>query len=269
MATTEFKDARRDLRALTTKLEKRALLWLAARMPAWVNSDHLTALGLLAMLAAGGAYWLGGHDVRWLYAVNGLLVVNWFGDSLDGTLARFRDRCRPRYGFYVDHMVDMFGAFFLLGGLALSGYMSAPVAAAFLLAYYLLSIHVYLATYTLGVFQISFAGLGGTELRLMLIAGNALLIQAPHFRLAGHQVFDVAGALAAAAMTVTLMVATVRSTRALYRLEPLPAGPSAAVALQEGQDRADGRGGSGQVLAGHGGRDAAQPLQERALIRGA
>ena len=219
MANTGLKDARRDLRGLTSKLEKRALLWLAARMPAWVNSDHMTGLGLLAMIGAGAAYWLGGHDVRWLHAVNALLVVNWFGDSLDGTLARFRDRCRPRYGFYVDHMVDMLGALGLLAGLALSGYMSAPVAAALLLAYYLLSINVYLATYTLGVFQLSFAGLGGTELRLMLVAGNVLVMQAPHFTLAGHQVFDVAGALAAAAMTVTLLVAVVRNTRQLYRLE--------------------------------------------------
>ena len=219
MGPTGFKDARRELRGLTTKLEKRVLLWLAARMPDWVNSDHLTVLGLLAMIAAGGAYWLGGHDVRWLHAVNALLAVNWFGDSLDGTLARFRDRCRPRYGFYVDHMVDMLGALFLLGGLALSGYMSAPVAVAVLLGYYLLSINVYLATYTLGVFQISFAGLGGTELRLMLVAGNVLLITAPQFRLAGYQVFDVAGALAAAGMVAALLIATARNTRQLYRLE--------------------------------------------------
>jgi phosphatidylglycerophosphate synthase len=225
MATTEFKDARRDLRGLTSKLEKRALLWLAARMPAWVNSDHLTVLGLLAMLGAGAAYWMGGHDVRWLHAVNALLAVNWFGDSLDGTLARFRDRCRPRYGFYVDHMVDMLGALFLLGGLALSGYMSAPVAVAVLLGYYLLSMNVYLATYTLGVFQISFGGLGGTELRLMLVAGNVLVMQAPHLTVAGFQVFDVAGALAAAGMMVTLVVAVLRNTRTLYRLEPLARSP--------------------------------------------
>lgn len=218
---TGFKDARRDLRGLTAAMEKRALLWLAARMPGWVGSDHLTALGLAAMLGAGAAYWLGGQDVRWLHAVNGLLAVNWFGDSLDGTLARFRNRCRPRYGFYVDHMVDMFGALFLLGGLALSGYMSAPVAAALLLAYYLLSINVYLATYTLGVFKISFGGLGGTELRLLLMAGNLLLMHAPRFVIAGRGVlvYDALGALGTAGMVAALIVATVRNTRALYRLE--------------------------------------------------
>jgi phosphatidylglycerophosphate synthase len=220
-ATATFKDARRDLRGVTARLEKRVLLWLAARMPAWVGSDHLTALGLLAMLGAGGAYWLGGHDVRWLHAVNALLAVNWFGDSLDGTLARFRDRCRPRYGFYVDHMVDMFGALFLLAGLALSGYMSAPVAVALLIAYYLLSINVYLATYTLGVFKISFGGLGGTELRLLLMAGNLLVMQAPHFLIAGRNVlvYDAAGALATAGMAGALLAATFKNTRTLYRLE--------------------------------------------------
>ena len=218
---TEFKDARRDLRGITSTMEKRALLWLAARMPGWVNSDHLTALGLLAMLGAGAAYWLAGRDVRWLHVANALLAVNWFGDSLDGTLARFRNRCRPRYGFYVDHMVDMFGALFLLGGLSLSGYMSAPVAAALLLAYYLLSINVYLATYTLGVFKISFGGMGGTELRLLLMAGNLLLMHAPRFAIAGRSVlvYDAAGALAVCGMVVALVGATVRNTRALYRLE--------------------------------------------------
>ncbi|HET8646734.1 MAG TPA: CDP-alcohol phosphatidyltransferase family protein, partial [Vicinamibacteria bacterium] len=187
--------------------------------------DHLTGLGLLAMAAAGAAYWLGGHDVRWLHAVNALLAVNWFGDSLDGTLARFRNRCRPRYGFYVDHMVDMFGALFLLGGLALSGYMSAPVAAALLLAYYLLSINVYLATYTLGVFKISFGGLGGTELRLLLMAGNLLLMHAPRFLIAGRSVllYDAVGVAATVAMAAALLFATFKNTRALYRLEPLSA----------------------------------------------
>lgn len=218
-----FKDARRDLRGLTARLEKRVLLWLAARMPAWVNSDHLTALGLAAMAAAGAAYWLSGTDARWLFVVNALLAANWFGDSLDGTLARFRNRCRPRYGFYVDHMVDMFGALFLLGGLALSSFMSPAVAGALLLAYYLLSINVYLATYTLGVFKLSFGGLGGTELRLLLMTGNLLLLVGPRVTIGPYHVllYDAAGILVAIAMAVALVVATLRNTRTLYRLETL------------------------------------------------
>jgi phosphatidylglycerophosphate synthase len=220
---TTFQDARRVL-GVTGSLEKRALLWLAARMPARVNSDHLTGLGFAAMLAAGGAYALSGRWPWLLLVVNALLVVNWFGDSLDGTLARFRDRCRPRYGFYVDHMVDMLGALSLVGGLALSGYMSAPVAVAVLVAYLMMSIHVYLATYTLGVFKIAHGGLGGTELRLLLAAGNLVILALPRVTLAGVSVliFDLVGALAAAGLVALLARAVARSTRELYERERLP-----------------------------------------------
>jgi phosphatidylglycerophosphate synthase len=217
-----FQDARREL-GVTESVEKRLLAWLAARMPAAVNSDHLTALGLAAMLAAGAAYAFSGSRPWLLLVVNVLLLVNWFGDSLDGTLARFRNRCRPRYGFYVDHIVDMFGAAFLLGGMALSGYMSAAVAVAVLVAYFMMAIHVYLATYTLGVFKIAHGGFGGTELRLLLAAGNVAVMLAPRVSVAGFPVllFDVAGVLAAAGLVVLLVVAVARSTRELYELERL------------------------------------------------
>ena len=217
---TTFQDARREL-GLTASLEKRILLWLAARMPAAVNSDHLTALGLAAMLGSGIAYALSGRHPWLLLAVNALLVANWFGDSLDGTLARFRNRCRPRYGFYVDHMVDMFGALFLLGGLALSPYMSAWSAGAVLAAYLMLAIHVYLATYTLGVFKIAFAGLGGTELRLVLAAVNTLIFFLPQVTLAGRPILllDAVGVLLTAGLVVTLLLAVARATRTLYELE--------------------------------------------------
>jgi archaetidylinositol phosphate synthase len=220
---TTFQDAPREL-GVTGSLEKRVLLWLAARIPARVNSDHLTSLGFAAMLAAGGAYALSGRWPWLLLVVDLLLVVNWFGDSLDGTLARFRDRCRPRYGFYVDHMVDMFGALFLVGGLFLSGYMSAGVAVAVLVSYLMMAIHVYLATYTLGVFKIAYGGLGGTELRLLLAAGNLVVMALPRVTLAGLSflVYDIVGAAAAAGLVVMLARAVARSTRDLYERERLP-----------------------------------------------
>jgi phosphatidylglycerophosphate synthase len=220
---TTFQDARREL-GVTGSLEKRVLLWLAARMPARVNSDHLTGLGFAAMLAAGAAYALSGHWPWLLLVVNVLLAVNWFGDSLDGTLARFRDRCRPRYGFYVDHMVDTFGALFLVGGLALSGYMSAGVAVGVLVSYLMMAIHVYLATYTLGVFKIAYGGLGGTELRLLLAAGNLVVMALPRVTVAGMSVlvFDIVGTAAAAGLVVMLARAVARSTRELYERERLP-----------------------------------------------
>ena len=220
--TTMFQDARREL-GLTGSLEKRILLWLAARLPAAVGSDHLTALGFAAMLGAGAAYALSGARPWLLLAVNALLVVNWFGDSLDGTLARYRNRCRPRYGFYVDHVVDMFGALFLLGGLALSPWMSAWAAAAVLVAYFMLAIHVYLATYSLGVFKIAFGGLGGTELRLVLAVVNVLVFFIPRVAVGGATVLllDVVGVLVAAGLAVMLLVAVVRATRTLFELERL------------------------------------------------
>jgi len=220
---TTFQDARREL-GVTGSLEKRVLLWLAARMPARVNSDHLTGLGFAAMLAAGAAYALSGHWPWLLLVVNVLLAVNWFGDSLDGTLARFRDRCRPRYGFYVDHMVDIFGALFLVGGLALSGYLSAGVAVGVLVSYLMMAIHVYLATYTLGVFKIAYGGLGGTELRLLLAAGNLVVMALPRVTVAGMSVlvFDIVGTAAAAGLVVMLARAVARSTRELYERERLP-----------------------------------------------
>jgi phosphatidylglycerophosphate synthase len=219
---TTFQDARREL-GVTGGVEKRVLTWLAARVPARVNSDHLTGLGFAAMLGAGVCYALSGPTPWLLLVVNVLLAVNWLGDSLDGTLARYRNRCRPRYGFYVDHMVDMFGALFLLGGIALSGHMSTGVAFAVLVAYLMMAIHVYLATYALGVFKIAYAGLGGTELRLVLAAGNVVIMIAPRVTLAGVPVliYDLVGMAAAAGLAVTLLLAVARSTRQLYNLERL------------------------------------------------
>jgi phosphatidylglycerophosphate synthase len=216
-----FDEARRELRGLTAGIEKKALVWLAARTPAWINPDHLTALGLLAMLLAGVAYRFSAETPALLHVVNVALAVNWLGDSLDGSLARFRERCRPRYGFYVDHLVDALGALFLLGGLALSGYMSERVALCLLIAYFLVSINIYLATYTLGVFKISFGPVGGTELRLLLALGNLALLAQPHFTLLGREflIYDAAGLAAIAALVVALTVTTIRNTRTLYRLE--------------------------------------------------
>src|SRR5215475_1857039 len=130
----------------TAAPERRLLQWLAARMPAPLGPDHLTVLGLLSQVGAGACYALAARNRYALLGVIAFLVLNWLGDSLDGTLARVRRCQRPRYGFYVDHVVDAFGTFFLLGGLAVSGYMSERVAVGLLIVYFMLSIEVYLAT---------------------------------------------------------------------------------------------------------------------------
>src|SRR4051812_33815962 len=183
MDNRTFRDAERKQLSMLAAAEKRTLIWLAKRMPAWVNSDHLTLLGFAAMIAAGLCYWAASWDRRFLLVVIAALVVNWFGDSLDGTLARVRNRLRPRYGFYVDHITDAIGTFCLIGGLGLSGYMNTTVALCLLIAYFLLSIEVYLTTYTIGTFHLSFWSFGPTELRILLCIGNIALFKWPRVKL--------------------------------------------------------------------------------------
>lgn len=224
MAEQTFRDAERKQLSLLAKTEKKVLIWLAQRMPAWVNSDHLTLLGFVAMLAAGLCYWDASRDRRALVGVIVALAINWFGDSLDGTLARVRNRLRPRYGFYVDHITDAIGTFFLMGGLALSSYMNPIIALGLLIAYFLLSIEVYLTTYVLGAFHMSFWSFGPTELRVLLCIGNIALFYWPVVVLAGHRflLFDVGGAIGICGMGMMLVWTAVRHTIQLYRAERLP-----------------------------------------------
>ena len=223
MATQPFRDAERKQLSMLAAVEKKTLIWLAQRMPGWVNSDHLTLLGFVAMFLAGLCYWAARWDRRALIGVILALAVNWFGDSLDGTLARVRNRLRPRYGFYVDHITDAIGTFFLIGGLGLSGYMSLTIALGLLIAYFLLSIEVYLATYTIGTFHLSFWSFGPTELRLLLCIGNIALFYRPEVGLLGRRflLFDIGGAVGIAGMALMLVWAAVRHTRQLYEAERL------------------------------------------------
>jgi phosphatidylglycerophosphate synthase len=213
----EFRAAERTHRSLLARAEKRALIWLAERMPAWINSDHLTALGFASLIGVGASYWHARHHRMGLLLAILFFVLNWFGDSLDGTLARFRDRQRPRYGFYLDHVLDAFGSVAIFAGLALSGYMSECVAAGLLVAYFLLSIEVYLATYTVGEFQLSFAAFSPTELRLLLIAGNIAVFVQP-----SNLVFDVGGTIGIAGLSMAFVWSLVKHAAYLYRLERLP-----------------------------------------------
>lgn len=224
LANESFKNAQREHSSLLAAAEKRALIRIAGRLPSWVNSDHLTGLGFTALLAAGACYWWSRYQKWALLAVAVLLVVNWFGDSLDGTLARVRNQQRPRYGFYVDHILDAIGTFFLLGGLALSGLLTPGIAAAFLIVYLLLSIEIYLATYTIGKFHLSYWHFGPTELRILLIIGNLFALNRPDALLGPYHflIFDAGFVIGAIALTVILIQATVRHTLQLYREERLP-----------------------------------------------
>ena len=188
-------------------------------MPAWVNSDHLTVIGFAAQIATGICYALAAWDRRLLLAAIVCLAVNWFGDSLDGTLARVRRQQRPRYGFYVDHIIDSIGAAAMMGGLAFSGYMHPVIAIGLLIAFLLLSIQSYLATYTLGEFHLSLWHFGPTELRVLLIAGNLAAFRWPWVIRGRFRLFDIGGAVGLAVMLLMLVAACVKNTLRLYREE--------------------------------------------------
>jgi archaetidylinositol phosphate synthase len=224
-SSVAFQEADRAQLSFLAPIEKRCLVWLARRAPRWIHSDHLTALGLGALLGAGLCYWYSRWNPAALLLVIVCLAANWAGDSLDGTLARVRNKQRPRYGFYVDHIVDCLGALFLLGGLALSSFMSHGIALGLLIVYLLLSCEVYLATYTLGKFQISFWKFSPTELRILLAAGNVALFLKPRagmILLGGHySLFDIGGAVGIVGMAVVLAASVIRHTRALYLAEPV------------------------------------------------
>jgi phosphatidylglycerophosphate synthase len=215
----------REHRSLLAAIEKRTLVWMAERLPGWVTSDQLTALGALAMIGVGLAFAATPMAAWAPVLVPGLLAVNWFGDSLDGTLARVRQRQRPRYGYYLDHVVDIVNATAMFGGLALSGLMSPWIAASLLVAYLLLCAESFLATHALGVFRISFAGFGPTELRLVLSAGALVVLVKPMvspFGLGHFHLFDVGGLVAVVGMAIVFVLSAVRNARALAALEPLP-----------------------------------------------
>jgi phosphatidylglycerophosphate synthase len=220
---TEDQDSKRVQESLLAPIEKVALLKLASWMPRWVNSDHLTLIGLLSMLFAGISYYLAGSNSSYLFAASLFFVLNWFGDSLDGTLARYRQKLRPRYGYYVDHIIDAFGTLFLALGLGLSGYMNFTVSLFFVIAYFMMSIQTYLASSVFKVFQISFWKLSPTEVRIALIAGNTYAWFQPKVTLMGRDylIFDLGAVVSIAGMFVMLVITTVRNTAQLYREEKL------------------------------------------------
>jgi archaetidylinositol phosphate synthase len=220
--TQNFQESRRVHTSLLAPLEKRCLIWLAQHMPRGINSDHLTALAGVSMLLAGICYWKGSPPA--LAGVVVLLALNWFGDSLDGTLARVRRHERPRYGYYVDHVLDVVSILFIFAGLVLGGHMSVTFGAGFLIAYYLVMIQIALAAHAVGTFQISFWMFGPTELRILLAAGTLRLLTSDEVTIAGSRylLFDIGGGVAIIGLLVVFVASAVGNTIALYRAEPLP-----------------------------------------------
>jgi phosphatidylglycerophosphate synthase len=192
-------------------------------LPRFITSDQLTVLAFASMGLAGAGYALAPRDPLWLWLPIGALVLNWFGDSLDGTVARVRRAERPRYGFYIDHVVDIIGISLLMAGLACSGFMTPVIALTLLVAYLLVSGEVFLATSVHRVFRMSFAGFGPTELRILLAIGTFALRRDPHVQVPWFgpvQLFDLGGVIAIAGLLVALSVSVWRNASFLARLEP-------------------------------------------------
>ena len=225
-------DPKRELTFLLAAPERRLLRGIAARLPAWVTSDQLTTLGVLAATATGIAYALSGQHHGWLWVASVMLMVQWFGDSLDGTLARVRHAERPRYGYYLDHAVDAYATAVIGLGLGLSPYVTFGIALGLVIVYLVLSINVYLESTVFGAFRLAYGRLGPTEMRLILIALNAAL--ALHHDFFGYGTVPVRiladAVFAAAGLTMLgmLVVRFARNLRALAQLEP-PKGTGATI----------------------------------------
>jgi archaetidylinositol phosphate synthase len=234
----------RQRAALTAGAERRLLTAIAHRLPPRVSSDHLTLLGVVAALGAGAGYALSALGPHWLWLASIALVVNWFGDSLDGTVARVRRAERPRYGYYLDHAVDAFTTTAIGVGIGLSPYLSLTAGILLVVIYLLMSVNVYLESAVFGVFRMDYGVLGPTEVRLLLIIGNTFLIAADLLTpLSPAAILPIASVLAGgliAAMTGLLGVRFARNLRRLATLEPALLRPSAARGTAPSEPRPPG-----------------------------
>jgi len=224
MPSTETVHATREPNFLLARHEKRVLRGIAARLPRWILPDDLTALGVVSAVGICIAYQATNTSHAWLWVASALLVVHWLGDSLDGTLARVRGIERPRYGYYLDHLVDAVSTVCIGIGLGLSPFMLLSIGALIVVAYLVCSINVYLESQAFGRFSIGYGRIGPTEVRLILIALNtALALGVPlsfHIASLGLTVFDVAGLAIAAVMCALLFGRAVANLRALSHDEP-------------------------------------------------
>lgn len=217
-------EAEREPNFLLARWERPTLQWIARRLPRWVLPDDMTALGVLAAFGICAAYQLSNDGLGWLWVASGLLVVQWIGDSLDGTLARVRGIQRPKYGYYLDHLVDAISTAAIGIGLGLSPFMLLSIGTLIVVAYLILSINVYLESYAFGRFALGYGYVGPTEIRAILIALNTLLALKVglDFRIADLEltVFDAIGLGVAGLMVVALFGRAARNLRLLAREEP-------------------------------------------------
>lgn len=221
---SDIKKHRRINDILLGPLERPALNWLAAHMPNWVYPDLLTIIGVFGAVLIFFSYWLTNYNKNFLWLASLGFVINWFGDSLDGTLARYRKIQRPKYGFFIDHTVDAFNEVIIFLGFGLSPYLRFDIACLALIGYLLMSVLVYVRTYVKGEFVISYVGIGPTELRVLAILANTLIyfsgILFVNFFGLNTTVIDIIVALLAAALFIVFIISTVQQARELAKIDP-------------------------------------------------
>ncbi len=219
----DTKSHRRVNDILLGPLERPALRWLAAHMPVWVNPDILTGVGILGSVVTFLGYWLTNINANFLWLASLGLVINWFGDSLDGTLARYRKIERPKYGFFVDHTVDAMSTLLVVFGLGLSPYVRFEIACLALISYLLMSVLVYIRTYVDGVFKISYGKFGPTEVRLIVIIANTVIyfVGNPVITLwfGAISIYDLIAGIVAALLAVIFVFSTIKQARELAKLK--------------------------------------------------
>lgn len=218
--------AQREMSFLLAAPERKLLRWIAARLPRWVRPDHLTGLGVLAALGSGTGYALATHHAAWLWLASAMLALNWFGDSLDGTLARVRQIERPKYGYYLDHIVDAFNTAVIGAGIGLSPYATLEVALVLVIVYLTLSINVYLESKVFDVFDMGYGIFGPTEVRIVLILANTVALVSPAvFAVSRASIEGIANRVLVVVTVLMFLVLFIRfviNLRRLARMEPPP-----------------------------------------------
>lgn len=228
----ERKQSTRIQTSILNGAERKLLIWLAQRMPAWVTSDMLTVIGFIGALIIATGYALTMLDIRWLWLASFGFLVNWYGDSLDGSLARVRNTQRPIYGFFLDHNVDCINETIMFVGVGLSSLMNLSSALFALVAYLLLSVYVYITAHLKNEFKITYAGLGPTEFRIIVVIVNTLFIFFPALRELSWtftmpdggaillRLLDVIALVIALIIFLMYLVSIIKDARYLSKIDP-------------------------------------------------
>jgi phosphatidylglycerophosphate synthase len=220
-------DAVRIQTSLLNASEKKVLVWLAKRQPEWVTSDILTGIGTLGAVIVAVGYILAGYNINFLWLSSLGFIINWYGDSLDGTLARVRNRQRPVYGYYIDHTVDCLDEFMIFIGIGLSGLMHFELSLMILALYFMLTINVSINAHLKKEFRLTYARLGPTEFRILAILANTVLALVPvltEFVLFGLSFMDYVGILVFIVLLIIYLTTIVQDAREYAEMDPMPKG---------------------------------------------